>query len=156
MREIRSFTSQLSIGEGNTGLCLLQRCQITMQSRIWSQDFVLMILCRALTANRNRDNNSRMHAMARFRTVKTASAFLIAAMLAFTIVMVPEHAAALVSHESCHTCSIIHHPPILQAADLAPIGLTLQRGLLSPMTAQHALAEPTIGLAPSRAPPSLT
>lgn len=85
---------------------------------------------------------------------RVAAALLIAAMLFFALGVVPKHAAAHSSHETCKICALLHHPPILQTGALPPMRPTLRREFLALEETRLALLEPRIDSGLTRAPPT--
>ncbi len=84
---------------------------------------------------------------------RIATAFLIAEMLFFALGVVPKHAAAHSSHETCKICALLHHPPILQTGALPPMRPTLRREFLALEETRLVLLEPRIDSGLTRAPP---
>jgi len=85
---------------------------------------------------------------------RIAAALLIVEMLFFALGVLPEHAAAHSSHETCKICALLHHPPILQTGALLLIKPTLRKEFLALVDTHLALLEPRINAGLTRAPPT--
>lgn len=81
------------------------------------------------------------------------SAVLIFEIIVFAMAVVPLHASADASHDSCEICGLIHHPPVIQGTDLHSIGLFLQPELVD-IEAPQLTKEYQAAARSSRAPPS--
>ena len=90
------------------------------------------------------------------RTIQSVSALLIAEILLFSFITIPEHAAELSSHDTCEICAFIHHPPILQNGKPQAILLIFRGDLVPFMAALPEALEFRFESGPSRAPPSLS
>ncbi len=88
------------------------------------------------------------------RFSRTAAALVIAEMLLFALAMAPDHVSAHSSHETCHICAFINHPPILRTGAIAPIRPTIENEFLPPLESLIEIPEPRLDNALSRAPPS--
>ena len=94
-----------------------------------------------------------IHSCERLRLRETVSALFIAGMLFFSLVVVPEHASSICPHDHCLICSLIHNPPDLPSVDAAGAAPRFLPGLLVPIAAVAAVAEPRAGMDSPRAPP---